>query len=98
YVTMNPDIAQGLTAHVLRWSFTTFTGGNWNPLTWWSHALDIQLFGMNPAGHHATNLAFHGINAVLVFYLFRRLTSDSPKSFMVAALFALHPLHVESVA
>jgi tetratricopeptide (TPR) repeat protein len=97
YVTMNPAIAQGLTTNALRWSFTTFTGGNWNPLTWWSHALDIQLFGMNPAGHHATNLAFHIINALLVFFLFRRLTSDSSKSCMVAALFALHPLHVESV-
>ncbi|MDA8430640.1 MAG: tetratricopeptide repeat protein [Geobacteraceae bacterium] len=98
YVTMNPNVSHGLNAHVFRWSFTTFAGGNWTPLTWWSHALDVQLFGMNPAGHHATNLAFHIINALLVFYLFRRLTSDTAKSFMVAALFALHPLHVESVA
>lgn len=98
YVTMNPAIAQGLNTHVIRWSFTTFTGGNWTPLTWWSHALDIQLFGMNPAGHHSTNLTFHIINALLIFFLFRRLTSDSTKSFMVAALFAIHPLHVESVA
>ncbi len=98
YVTMNPSIAQGFNARVFSWSFTTFTGGNWTPLTWWSHALDIQLFGMNPAGHHATNLVVHIINALLVFFLFRRLTSDPAKSFIVAALFALHPLHVESVA
>jgi len=98
YVTMNPAIAQGLNTHVFSWSFTTFTGGNWTPLTWWSHALDVQFFGMNPAGHHATSLVFHLINALLVFLLFRRLTSDSTNSFMVAALFALHPLHVESAA
>lgn len=98
YVTLNPTIAQGLSMRVLRWSLTTFEGGSWNPLTWWSHALDVQLFGMNPAGHHATNLAFHIVNALLVFFLFRRLTSDSVKSLVVAALFAVHPLHVESVA
>jgi tetratricopeptide (TPR) repeat protein len=98
YVTLNPNISHGLNFQLFRWSFTTFTGGNWTPLTWWSHALDIQLFGMNPAWHHATSLLFHIINALLVFFLFQRLTSETFKSFMVAALFALHPLHVESVA
>jgi hypothetical protein len=98
YVTANPNVAGGLSLAALRWSLTAFAEGNWHPVTWWSHLLDVQLFGMNPAGHHATSLAIHVANGLLVFVLLTRLTSERGKSFLAAALFAVHPLRVESVA
>lgn len=98
YVTLNPFVAQGLTLQGLRWSLTTFTAGNWHPLTWWSHMLDVTMFGMNPAGHHAVSLVIHVFNALLLYFLFFRITGLRGRGFLVAALFSLHPLHVESVA
>jgi tetratricopeptide (TPR) repeat protein len=98
YITRNPAVAAGLSAASLRWAFTTFFAGNWHPLTWVSHLVDVQLFGLEPPGHHAMNLLFHGANSVLVFLVFRRLTGTRWGSASVAALFAVHPLHVESVA
>jgi tetratricopeptide (TPR) repeat protein len=98
YISRNPAVVAGLSAASLRWAFTTFYAGNWHPLTWVSHLADVQLFGLEPLGHHGTNLFFHGANAILTFLVFRRLTGIRWSSACVAALFAVHPLHVESVA
>ena len=98
YVTENPHVKEGLNADSLAWAFTTGHGANWHPVTWLSHMLDYQLFGMNAGRHHLTNLLFHIINTLLLFLLLRRLTGADWRSGFVAALFALHPLHVESVA
>jgi Flp pilus assembly protein TadD len=98
YVTQNPHVRGGLTWTNLRWAFAARHANNWHPLTWISHMLDCQMYGLNPAGHHATNLLFHVTNAVLIFLVLRRMTRAHWRSAFVAALFALHPLHVESVA
>ena len=99
YVYNNPHIAHGLTGHALAWSFTTFHASNWHPLTWLSHALDCQLYGVhNAAGHHLTNVALHAIVAVLLLLLLWQMTGDLWPSAFVAAVFALHPLRAESVA
>jgi len=98
YVYENPHVQAGLTGESITWAFTTGWGANWHPLTWLSHMLDCQLHGVNPGAHHVTNLLFHVANTVLLFVLLRRMTADSWRSAFVAALFALHPLHVESVA
>jgi tetratricopeptide (TPR) repeat protein len=97
YVTSNPVVRQGLTLAGIRWAFTTGAACNWHPVTWLSHMLDVQLFGLKPAGHHLTSLLLHAANSVLLFLLLRRLTAAFWRSAMVAALFALHPLRVESV-
>ena len=106
YVYRNSFVKAGLTAKGLAWAFNVGYAGNWHPLTWMSHMADYQFFRDNPAGHHATNLIFHMASTVLLFLVLRRMTSrpgsmqagSSWKSAFVAALFALHPLHVESVA
>jgi tetratricopeptide (TPR) repeat protein len=98
YVTVNMTVRQGVTLKGFIWAFTAFHAGNWHPLTWLSHMLDIQLFDLNPAGHHAVSLLFHTVNAVLLCAVFYRLTGFLGRSLVVAMLFALHPLHVESVA
>lgn len=98
YVTENSDIHAGLTKKGLLWALTTFHAGNWHPLTWLSHMLDCQLFGLNPGMHHLTNLLFHIANTLLLFLLLNRMTGTLWRSSFVAALFALHPIHVESVA
>ena len=97
YVTQNSQVQAGLTAETVRWSFTTYNVGTWHPLTWMSHALDCQLFDVDPVGPHMVNLLLHVINAVLLFWVLRRATGYVGRSFMVAALFALHPINVESV-
>jgi protein O-mannosyl-transferase len=98
YVTLNPHVTGGLTLAGVRWAFTHFHAANWHPLTWLSHMLDCQVFGLNPVGHHLTNLLFHAANTVLLFLWLRSLTGAFWRCAFVAALFALHPLHVESVA
>jgi len=98
YVTTNLRVQQGLTWDAVSWAFRTTYSANWHPLTWISHMLDCQWFGLNPAGHHFTNLLLHAANTVLVFLLLFQLTRAVGRSAFVAALFALHPLHVESVA
>ncbi len=98
YVTNNPKVFHGLTAEGLVWAFTAFHGSNWHPLTWLSHMVDCQVFGENAAGHHWVNVGFHVANTLLLFLLLRGLTGGVWRSAFVAALFALHPLHVESVA
>ncbi|PWU14940.1 MAG: hypothetical protein C5B50_16190, partial [Verrucomicrobia bacterium] len=98
YLTDNSYVKAGLCWENVRWAFTTFDAANWHPLTWLSHMLDVQLFGMQAGGHHAISLALHLANTLLLFGLLNRLTGALWRSALVAALFALHPLHVESVA
>jgi tetratricopeptide (TPR) repeat protein len=98
YILANSHVQRGLTWDTVAWSFTTFYQGNWHPLTWLSHALDCQMFHLNPIGHHYISLLFHAANAVLLFLLLWRATDCAGCSLTVAALFALHPVNVESVA
>ena len=98
YITQNPQVQSGLTAQNIRWAFTTGHASNWHPLTWLSHMLDCQLFGPDAGGPHLVNALFHAANTLLLFGLLRRLTGSAWRSAFVAALFALHPMHVESVA
>ena len=98
YVTENSYVQKGLTIEGCIWAFTTSHAGNWHPLTWLSHMLDSELYGLNAAGHHYTNIAFHIANTLLLFFILFRMTGALWKSAFVATLFAVHPLHVESVA
>ncbi|MBW2569850.1 MAG: tetratricopeptide repeat protein [Deltaproteobacteria bacterium] len=98
YVTENSHVQTGLTFESIKWAFTTFHASNWHPLTWLSHMLDCELYGLNPMGHHWTNLQIHLINTLLLFFILQYMTGAIWRSAFVAALFALHPLHVESVA
>jgi tetratricopeptide (TPR) repeat protein len=118
YVVANPQVQPGLTRAGIAWAFGSTVGGNWHPLTWLSHMLDCQLFGLKSWGHHLTNLLLHAVNTLLLFLVLQRMTglragaagveavadkSAPPagaagRSFFVAALFGLHPMHVESVA
>ena len=98
YVTQNPHVRGGLTAGNLTWALTATHASNWHPLTWLSHQLDVQFFGMDPSGHHLVSLFFHIANTLLLFFLLNRMTQALWQSAAVAFLFALHPLHVESVA
>lgn len=98
YVTANPHVQAGLTVDGIVWAFTTTHASNWHPLTWLSHMVDCHLFGLNPGAHHFTNVLLHVANTLLLFLVFHRMTRAVWDSACVAALFALHPLHVESVA
>ena len=98
YITENRHAQAGLTWKGIIWAFTTTHAGNWHPLTWLSHMLDCQIYGLNAGGHHLTSLLFHIVNTLLLFVVLNRLTGALWRSAFVAALFALHPLHVESVA
>src|SRR5579871_2166470 len=100
YVTQNPQVLRGLTWAGVTWAFTTGDASNWHPLTWLSHMLDVSVFGLTPGWHHAVNVVLHTLNAILLFVVVRRI---DPKHQVwpaetVALLFAIHPLHVESVA
>jgi len=98
YVTQNAHVLGGLSRANLAWAFTTGTASNWHPLTWLSHMVDAQYFGANPAGHHAVSVVLHGLNSIVLFLALKRLTGARWASALVAALFLVHPLHVESVA
>ena len=98
YIQKNFHVLNGMNWEDIGWAFTAVRNGNWHPLTWLSHALDCQLFGLNAVGHHYTSLLFHAANAVLLFLLLWRATKRIWPSLLVGALFALHPLNVESVA
>jgi tetratricopeptide (TPR) repeat protein len=98
YVTENAHVRDGLTWAGIRWAFGSTEASNWHPLTWLSHMADVQAFGMRPWGHHLTSVLLHAANALLLFVALRRLTGALWRSLFVAALFGLHPLHVESVA
>lgn len=98
YVTENTHVKAGLTWNTFVWALTATDASNWHPVTWWSHALDYTIYGLNASGHHWTSLLIHLVNVILLFLLLRRATGATMKSAFVAALFALHPLNVESVA
>lgn len=98
YVYENLHVQNGLTLSTFTWAITTFDDSNWHPLTWISHAMDCQLFGIDPAGHHAMNMIWHAVDVVVLFWVLLFATGFVGRSFMVAALFALHPINVESVA
>lgn len=98
YIINNQHVNSGLKTNNITWAFTSIHSSNWHPVTWLSHMLDAQLFGLDPKGHHLVNVAFHLINTLLLYFLFFETTKSHWKSSFVAALFALHPLHVESVA
>jgi hypothetical protein len=98
YIYDNPQVKAGLTWSGVLWAFRSGHASNWHPLTWISHMTDCQLYGLNPAGHHLTNLLFHIADTLLLFLLLQRMTGSLWRSACVAALFAWHPLHVESVA
>ena len=98
YVRENHYVRDGLTSESISWALTATHASNWHPLTWLSHMMDCQLHGLRPGMHHLTNLFFHMANTLLLFVVLRRMTGDLWRSSLVMALFALHPLHVESVA
>jgi protein O-mannosyl-transferase len=97
YITGNSNIQSGLNLRSLQWAFTSGYASNWHPVTWLSHTLDYQLFGKWAGGHHLINVLFHIANTLLLFYVLMRMTDAVWPSVFVAAIFALHPLHVESV-
>ena len=96
--TQNPNVKAGFTSESVKWAFTTMYSEEWSPVNWLSHMLDYQLYGMHPKGHHLTNLFFHIANALLLFMVLHRMTGALWQSGFVAAMFAFHPLNVESVA
>ena len=99
YVTNNPYVQKGLSLQNIVWAFASTEGANWHPLTWISHMLDVSIYGFKDAsGHHLTNLCLHIINSCLLFVLLIRTTGKPVPSALVAVFFALHPMHVESVA
>jgi tetratricopeptide (TPR) repeat protein len=98
YVTENPHVLSGLTWPNVQWAFQPGYASNWHPLTWLSHMLDVQFFGLNPGWHHLVNLVLHIANTLLLFVVLKRMADTVWRSASVAALFAVHPLHVESVA
>ena len=98
YIVNNPHVRAGLTWDTVKWAFTSRDAANWHPLTWLSHALDCTLFKLNPVGPHYVNVLLHAVNAILLFLLLEAATGFTWPSLMVAALFALHPMNVESVA
>jgi len=98
YVTRNPRVLEGLTWDGVRWAFHTTRGSYWQPLTWLSHMLDVEIFGHRPGGPHVINLLLHAANAILLYLAFSRMTGDPGKSFFAAALYCAHPLRIESVA
>ena len=98
YVYENPHVTCGLNLDGITWAFTHFRAANWHPLTWISHMLDCQLYGLTPGGHHLTNVLLHTATTILLFLILRRMTGALWRSAFVAAAFAIHPIHVESVA
>src|SRR5260221_2005708 len=98
YVTDNTHVREGLDAAGIAWAFTTLKGSNWHPLTWLSHMLDVQLFGLDAGKHHLVSLLLHAANAAILFLVLAGMTRAVWRSALAAALFALHPLHVESFA
>ncbi len=98
YVTQNPMILRGMSLEGVNWALTAFHGANWHPLTWLAHMTDVDVFGVAPGGHHLSNLLLHGLNSMGLFLLLKQMTGVLGPSALAAILFALHPLHVESVA
>ena len=97
-IVNNAHVRAGLTWNTVKWSFTSFEQGNWHPLTWLSHALDYEWFGLDAAGHHLVSAWLHAMNVAILFWLLQSATGCTWRSLMVAALFGIHPVNVESVA
>ena len=98
YVTNNPHVTSGLSTESVLWAFNSVYQSNWHPLTWISHMVDVSLYGLNSGQHHMTNVLIHTLNTLLLFFVLKCMTQALWKSAIVAALFAIHPIHVESVA
>lgn len=98
YVTANPHVKEGITLKAARWAVTSTHAWNWHPLTWVSHMLDCEFYGVDAGKHHLTSLLIHIANSLLLFWIFKGMTNALWRSAFVAGIFALHPLHVESVA
>ena len=98
YILENPHVQAGVNWRDVEWAFTTGYGANWHPITWVSHMLDDQVFGLDARGYHLTNVLLHVLNTALLFAFLRAATGMTARSFVVAALFGIHPAHVESVA
>ena len=98
YVTANAHVLRGLSWDNISWAMTATAEANWHPLTWISHMADVQFFGLNPKGHHLISVGLHALNVVLLFVVLYRATGYLSRSAVVAALFAVHPFNVESVA
>src|SRR6266542_3324037 len=98
YVVDNAEVRKGLTLHGIGWAFTHSVSFNWHPLTTITHMLDCQLYGLKAGGHHCTNVVLHTVAVVLLFLVLQQMTGAIWRSAFVAAVFAIHPLHVESVA
>src|SRR5262249_21615341 len=98
YILENPWVTRGLTLAGLKWALVTTYMANWHPLAWMTHQLDYSLWGSFAGGHHLSNIVLHACNTLILFLLLKRLTGSVWPSFMVAALFSWHPMHVESVA
>lgn len=98
YIVENPFVSRGVNFNNFKWALTAFHASNWHPLTWMSHQLDSNFFALNAGGHHAVNVGFHIVNSILLFFVVNKLTGAFWKSAIVAAVFAVHPAHVESVA
>src|SRR5439155_16281252 len=98
YVTQNANVSSGLAWNGTVWAFTTGYAANWHPLTWLSHMLDVQLFGLDAGAHHLISLALHILSTLLLFWVLVQMTRSPLASAFVASLFAVHPLHVESLA
>ena len=98
YVYQNPMVQGGISLQGIYWAFSTFYASNWHPVTWLSHMLDQQIFGSNAGAQHLVNVLFHALNSILLFTVLRKMTGSTWRSFAVGVLFAIHPIHVESVA
>ncbi len=98
YVYSNAQVRAGLSGSGIVWALTSLEASNWHPLTWISHMLDVSWFGLEPSGHHLTSVGLHALSTVLLFFLFRSLLDALWRPALIAALFALHPLRVESAA
>lgn len=98
YICTNHHVQKGITLETILWAFTSSHASNWHPITWLSHMMDVSLFGMQAGMHHLINVIFHLLNSILLFLVFRKTTDKVWQSLAVAVLFALHPVHVESVA
>ncbi|MHC4417193.1 MAG: hypothetical protein ACYSU6_01260, partial [Planctomycetota bacterium] len=98
YVVENRQVQAGITGASVKWAFTSTHANNWHPVTWLSHMLDCELFGLDSGRHHLTNLLFHVLNTLILFWVLRRASGSVWASGFVAAVFAIHPLHIESVA
>ena len=98
YVYQNQMVLRGVTPESIHWAFSTLYASNWHPVTWLSHMLDQEIFGPNSRAQHLVNVLIHLLNSILLFTILRKMTGSTWRSFAVGLMFAIHPIHVESVA